>query len=102
MVEALLERVVGQRGAAHERLEKRKVAEVREDRPVARYEELFGVVSAEAAGVHLLLEEAGRPLDERLQGGGDLDAQTGAVGQRLTPEQPDEVVVLAEEAEGGG
>ena len=78
-----------------------RVGEIREDRAVAGEQELARVVPAEAAGVHLTLEEVGAAVEERPQQDCELLAEDRSALERFPTNQPHEVGVLLEEAERG-
>ena len=76
-----------------------KVAEVAEQGAVAREEQLHGVVPPERAVVHLAVEVADRPLEQRPHRGAEVDAEVAFAVECLPAHDPDELGVLLEEGE---
>ena len=59
-------------------------------------------MAAEPPFVHLLLEEPGGLVDERLEGHSEVGRERAVAVERLAPHEAHEIGVLDEEPEGGG
>ena len=100
MLVALREKIGVERIALKEGLDERQIGEVADDRPVAADDQLLGIVATESPRFHLPLEEAARPLHQRLQRGAEIELEVIAALGELPTNQGDEIGVLREEVEG--